>query len=231
MKGTLRLLEWAQVPLSISEWKAKEKQHTQLCTNSQPLPGVEDLLTTLSTRTETPIVMALASSAGRPLFQLKTSHIPAISSAFTEPSFLVFGDDPEISDSKKKPNPDIFLLTLKRINDKLQAEGQPALKPEECLVLEDSIAGVEAARRANMRVVWVPHPGLAAVCRGREMDVLMGRMEKNGQLPIFEDVIEESVSNPEDRRTVSLVSEDGWAEMLPSLEAFSYEKYGILMQR
>jgi beta-phosphoglucomutase family hydrolase len=49
-----------------------------------------------------------------------------------------------------KPNPDLFLLAAQRI-------GVP---PEECIVLEDSELGLEAARRAGMQPVdvrpWLP---------------------------------------------------------------------------
>jgi HAD superfamily hydrolase (TIGR01509 family) len=45
-----------------------------------------------------------------------------------------------------KPAPDMFLLAAERM-------GVPA---EECLVLEDSVLGIEAARRANMQAVLVP---------------------------------------------------------------------------
>ncbi len=51
------------------------------------------------------------------------------------------------------------------------------VQPEECLVFEDSIAGVEAARRAGMRVVWMPHVRLRDVCLGREEDVLEERVD------------------------------------------------------
>lgn len=40
-----------------------------------------------------------------------------------------------------KPNPEIFLVTAQRLG----------VAPEECLVFEDAPAGIEAARRANMR--------------------------------------------------------------------------------
>jgi len=42
---------------------------------------------------------------------------------------------------KKKPNPDIFILAAKKIN----------LKPDECLVVEDAINGVDAARNAGAK--------------------------------------------------------------------------------
>ena len=45
-----------------------------------------------------------------------------------------------------KPNPDIFLKAC----DKL------SVKPEECLVLEDSEAGIQAAYSANIPVICIP---------------------------------------------------------------------------
>ncbi len=42
-----------------------------------------------------------------------------------------------------KPNPKCFLMGAQKFN----------LKPEECLVFEDSVAGVEAAKSANMKCV------------------------------------------------------------------------------
>ena len=127
----------------------------------------------------------------------------------------------------KKPSPDIFLLALKRLNHTLIANGEPELKPDECLVFEDSIAGVEAGRRAGMRVIWVPHPGLAEVCRGREMDVLMGRTEQNGQPPDFSENEGEGIAK-DTSASDGLVSEDGMAEMRTCLVDFPYDKYGLV---
>ncbi|MBM4142424.1 MAG: beta-phosphoglucomutase [Lentisphaerae bacterium] len=47
--------------------------------------------------------------------------------------------------TKSKPDPEVFLLAARRLG----------LKPRECVVVEDAEAGVEAARRAGMRVVGV----------------------------------------------------------------------------
>jgi pseudouridine-5'-monophosphatase len=226
----MRLLEWAQVPLSISEWKTKEKAYTNLFTNSRLLPGVATLLSTLSTKISPPIKLALASSAGHHLFDLKTSHIPTISATFAEESCQVFGDDPEMAHCDKKPSPDIFLLALRRLSDAFVADGEPELKPEECLVFEDSIAGVEAGKRAGMRVVWVPHPALAEVCRGREMDVLMGRTEEDGRPPDFSETRPEIGTMADASWCDYIISEDGRAEMRKSLEDFPYGKYGMNVQ-
>lgn len=226
----MRLLEWAQVPLSISEWKTKEKAYTNLFTNSRLLPGVDTLLSTLSTKISPPIKLALASSAGHHLFDLKTSHIPTISATFAEASCQVFGDDPELAHCDKKPSPDIFLLALRRLSHAFVADGEPELKPEECLVFEDSIAGVESGKRAGMRVVWVPHPALAEICRGREMDVLMGRTEEDDRPPDFSETKPEIGAMADASECDGLLSEDGRAEMRKSLEDFPYGKYGIHVQ-
>jgi pseudouridine-5'-monophosphatase len=186
-----------------------------------PLPGVLELLTTLSKGTTPKMKIALASSAGRTLFDGKTSHIPGLASAFPD-SCRVFGDDPDMGDARKKPMPDIFLLALERINALCELRREELVKKEECLVFEDSIAGVEAGRRAGMRVVWVPHEGLAGVCKGREREVLQGRMGIEGTtLDLFMKVEEVGRTGGRVR------TEDGWAEMLRSLEVFPYDEYGI----
>lgn len=50
---------------------------------------------------------------------------------------------PEVKNSK--PAPDIFLVTCKRLE----------LKPEECLVVEDSINGIKAAKRAKTPNIFI----------------------------------------------------------------------------
>ncbi len=53
--------------------------------------------------------------------------------------------------SNGKPDPEGFLLTLERLNK----EGNQGIKGHECVVIEDSHWGIEAARAAGMRVVAV----------------------------------------------------------------------------
>ena len=52
-----------------------------------------------------------------------------------------------------KPDPAIYLLTLERLNAGPRSEH--AIVPGECLVLEDSLAGIRSARAAGMRVLGV----------------------------------------------------------------------------
>ncbi len=47
--------------------------------------------------------------------------------------------------TKSKPDPEVFLVGAQELN----------LKPEECVVFEDAIAGVQAAKRGNMKAVGI----------------------------------------------------------------------------
>ncbi len=130
--------------------------------------------------------------------------------------------------------PDVFLLALGKINARL-GNGESEVKPEECLVFEDSVAGVEAGRRAGMRVCWVPHEGLRGVWRGREGKVLEGKSEEEeeeegGEKDMDALLGEEQKDRQSEGRRSHLRSEDGWAEMLTFLEDFDYNYYGIRLK-
>ncbi|KAI9867368.1 MAG: hypothetical protein M1813_008926 [Trichoglossum hirsutum] len=117
---------------------------------------------------------------------------------------------------RPKPAPDLFLAALSILNEERSSllNNQPELKPNECLVFEDSIIGIEAARKAGMRVVWVPHPCTRNVYRGREGRVLSGTLEEG------DGFAEGSGEEGE---------EDRMAEVRDSLVGFGYEKYGIFV--
>jgi beta-phosphoglucomutase len=59
-----------------------------------------------------------------------------------------------------KPDPEVFLEGARRLR----------LKPEECVVFEDSEAGVEAARRGGMKVVGIGH--------GLDADLLVSGLDQ-----------------------------------------------------
>ena len=62
---------------------------------------------------------------------------------------LVSAEDIQVG----KPDPAIYRLTLERFN--ARAQGSHALKPKDCLVIEDSIAGIQSAVKAGMIVLAV----------------------------------------------------------------------------
>lgn len=211
--------KWAQLPVSREQYAA-ELSALQLkhFPDAKPLPGVEELLQNLAgtghgeTR-EGRVHIALATSSHEANFKLKTAHLEEMFEVF-EVDRRVLGDDPRMPKGRGKPAPDIFLLALKTINDSL-TNGEKPITPEECLVFEDSVPGVEAGRRAGMQVVWVPHPELAIEYNGREKEVLAGRTGEGGK---------------EDLHQLGEI-DDGWATFLPSLENFPYEKYGIVIKK
>lgn len=103
---------------------------------------------------------------------------------------------------------------------------EEAITPSECLVFEDSIAGVEAARRAGMRVVWVPSPNLLELCQGWVDDVLAGTMlqEADRVGEVRPRRAGEVVPPMTTRGGVVRRSNDGggWATCIDSLENFDY---------
>jgi len=95
--------------------------------SSEILPDVPRVLETLIEKKQ-PISLGSASKNARTILDsvdLK-KHFDAI----------VDGNDV----SKAKPDPEVFLIAAKLLN----------IEPENCVVFEDSVAGVEAANTANM---------------------------------------------------------------------------------
>lgn len=143
----------------------------------------------------------------------------------------MLGDDPRIGKGRGKPLPDIYLLALETINAGLREKGEKEITPEECLVFEDAVPGVEAGRRAGMRVVWVPHPGLLEAYKGREEEVLAGLTGEHKEEEKSE-AEKEATEMAEERLMANSAGTpgklgDGFAELLTTLENFPYERYGI----
>lgn len=96
--------------------------------------GARELLDALKARH---IPMAVASSSGQSTIRVYLESVGVIS-YFNE---IVTG-----SGLPSKPAPDVFLKAAAALN----------AKPEACLVLEDSIHGVQAGRAAGMTVFMIP---------------------------------------------------------------------------
>lgn len=101
------------------------------------MPGAEAAVSALRI-----LPQAVATSAKREYFEPKTQNHAAL---FREFRAVVCGDDASVG-GKSKPDPAIFIAAA-------AALGVPA---DECLAFEDSIAGIQSAKRAGMFVVAVP---------------------------------------------------------------------------
>ncbi|KAK5947355.1 hypothetical protein PMZ80_001505 [Knufia obscura] len=231
---------WAQLPITEEQFMKRQMElQREEFRHCKPLAGVETLLGRLvqahtmmdaQNRARSPggdrkpVRLALATSSHGRNYDLKTATMTRLFSVFPEKQKIV-GDDERIPKGRGKPLPDIYLLALQTINEALAAEEEPEreILPEECLVFEDSVPGVEAGRRAGMRVVWVPHSGLLNVFKDRIDEVLAGRTGEHD-----EDDLSHQASTPlpgSPGRPGELG--DGWGEILSSLEHFDYRKYGI----
>ena len=123
---------------AVADEKEKSFRHT-IGQDINPLPGVIELMTSLIRQG---FKMALASSAPRENIKLVTQTL-GINNYFQS---IIAGRDV----TEGKPSPQIFLLAAQKL----------AVKPENCIVIEDSVAGVRAAKRAGMHCLAVTntHP-------------------------------------------------------------------------
>jgi pseudouridine-5'-monophosphatase len=133
------VIQSLDLPLSNEEFQTEmARLLATLMPHAQAMPGAERLIRALHERA---VPMALATSSGRLLFGIKSARHPW----FSLFDAVVCGDDGGL---RYKPAPDIFLAAASRL-------GCPA---EDCVVFEDSLAGVEAALNANMQVVALLDP-------------------------------------------------------------------------
>ncbi len=125
----------------------------------QPFPGARDLLEWLVRQRRT---CGLVTGAGR-------RNAEALLQRFDLHRYfdrLVCGDDVMLG----KPHPDIYLLAVR-------AGTNPVA---ECLAIEDSVGGVQAARAAGLAVVGVhdPDAGSAADLHCADLADLLGRLRR-----------------------------------------------------
>lgn len=99
---------------------------------SEILPGIKELLAFLK---ENKIPFSLGSASKNARVILEGVNLL---DAFTA---IVDGNDV----SKAKPDPEVFLIAAQKLK----------LEPKNCIVIEDAAAGIEAAKRANMKSVGI----------------------------------------------------------------------------
>lgn len=110
-------------------------------TRRPPLfPGVVEFVTRTSARYH----LAIASGGRRQQIELALHDTP-IEKAF---AVLVSAEDAAVG----KPDPAIYHLALARLNG-TPPRPSPEIQATECLAIEDSLAGIQAALAAKMKVV------------------------------------------------------------------------------
>jgi pseudouridine-5'-monophosphatase len=157
--GARYLVEALQVPLAPEEYLRRRTPILDaLFPTAEPLAGARELVERLRARG---VPLAVATSSESYQYRLKISR----HDWFSEFGTVVCGDDPRIA--RLKPAPDIFLVTAAELG----------AEPAECLVFEDSLAGVAAARAAGMQVVAIPDPQMDASRYGQADIVIAGYAE------------------------------------------------------
>ncbi len=123
--------------------------------NLKPLPGAIGLLSALK---EKKFKMALASSSTPENIQMIVTGLQI------GKYFDVIITDKDVIEGK--PDPQVFLLAARRLG----------VKPEDCIVVEDAVVGVTAAKRAGMHclAVTTTHPGESL----READIIVDSFEE-----------------------------------------------------
>ena len=105
---------------------------------AQPLPGVRELMEKLTSGNDKSIKIAVVSSSSHRWVDTWLEKLDLSSYA---DEVVCRGDAPRI-----KPAPDLYLEAVRRFS----------LKPEECLVLEDSLNGVRSGIAAGCPTIVVP---------------------------------------------------------------------------
>jgi beta-phosphoglucomutase len=132
--------------------RRKDELYAEAATQLKPKPRIPEALRQLN---KDGIVCALATSAGR----ARTYETLERFGLTKQLAAIVTGDQA----GTPKPAPEIFLLAAARIET----------EPECCVVVEDSVAGVSAARAAGMRcVAFAPVKWFAGLAEAGANDLI-----------------------------------------------------------
>ncbi len=145
LKGISRLrsleiiLEWGKISLSQAEFMEQMAlkndnylSYISTMTKKDLLPGVSNVIDYLS-ENKIPFALGSASKNARIILE-KTGLIQRFNA-------VVDGNDV----TKAKPNPEVFLIAASKLK----------IEPENCVVFEDSVAGIQAANTAEMISVGI----------------------------------------------------------------------------
>ena len=125
--------------------------------NLESFPGVVELLDYLQ---DTSLTITVASSGTHDKinFNLQQGKLDKYFSLITSADEVQQG----------KPHPDLFLLSAQKMN----------LDPERCMVLEDSVSGIKAAKAAHMTTVGVTNSFSKEILHDSGADVIVHRLDE-----------------------------------------------------
>ncbi|HKJ49349.1 MAG TPA: beta-phosphoglucomutase [Christiangramia sp.] len=134
-----RILKWGNMELAEDEFQRQMAMknenylsYVNEMDDNEVLPGVQKVLDYL-TENKIPFALGSASKNARPI--LKKINL------YDKFDAIVDGTDV----SKAKPDPEVFLIAADKLNT----------TPQECVVFEDSVAGVQAANIGKMTSVGI----------------------------------------------------------------------------
>ena len=133
-----------EIKLTLKEFEKKRNEYAyEPFKNSKFFPGAREL--THSLKHNIKLKTALATSSPKNSFDNKTERLKDWLKEDIDK--IITGDDKRIKNGK--PAPDIFKIAAEELN----------LKPEECIVFEDAINGIQSAISAGVKViVAIPEP-------------------------------------------------------------------------
>lgn len=164
------LVKELDLPLTGEEYlQARNELISDMLPEANPMPGALALTKGFYAKG---VPQAIATSSPELTFNMKTQKHQDWLAIFDT---IVLGSDPAVT--RSKPAPDSFLVAGERLG----------ANPAECLVLEDSPAGVKAGKAAGMFVVAVPAAHMNRALFYAEADMILDQLAdfdaKYWQLP------------------------------------------------
>ena len=162
------VIEHYELPISLEDYIEKSlKIQATKWPRARFLPGALELLQYLK---EKDIPIALGTSSNKINYHRKVSHLSPGFEIFGE--HVVLGDDTRIPPGKGKPHPHIWYTCLGSLNTERQEKGLPPIAPEECLIFEDGLPGVQSAIASGATVIWIPDQKAIEVMDGKHHDII-----------------------------------------------------------
>jgi len=158
------LVKELDLPLSAeAHLQARDEIIYDLLPQAKPMPGAVEMTEHFYALG---IPQAIATSSAAVTFNKKVTHYQSWLSRFQA---IVLGDD--LAVKYGKPAPDSFLVAAQRLG----------ADPASCLVLEDSPAGIEAAKAAGMWAIAVPAAHMERSLYQAADEIISGLPDFEGQ--------------------------------------------------